>query len=287
MKIRSMASKLFYNLSKHAFKQIILLVGVFFGRVIKILKHGGVNILDYPEKSWSLVPFPGQKGDVFNADNLATVNRHVFLTDHKFLAAKYAAESRWGGGDVRDISWRLNTILWASGRALKIANDEAVFIECGTGKGYMAAAICEYHDFRSHSQPKFYLIDIFSEKLITCEGVETQSAASFAYSGNVTEVKQYFKKYPSIKVVKGLIPEVLEQLSETPIAFLHIDLNSAPAESAALQKLKIRLIPGAIIVFDDYGGFEGQDQAIVHETFATENGKDLLILPTGQAIIVW
>jgi len=123
--------------------------------------------------------------------------------------------------------------------------------------------------------------------LITCEGVETQSAASFAYSGNVTEVKQYFKKYPSIKVVKGLIPEVLEQLSETPIAFLHIDLNSAPAESAALQKLKIRLIPGAIIVFDDYGGFEGQDQASVHEDFATQNGKDLLILPTGQAIIVW
>jgi hypothetical protein len=276
----------FSNLIKHAFKQIILLVGVLFGRAIKIQKHNGADILDYPEKSWSLVPFPHQKGDVFNADNLATVNRHVFKTDPKFLAAKYAGESRWGGGDVRDISWRLNTILWASGRALKITNDEAVFIECGTGNGYMAAAICEYHDFRSRS-PKFYLIDSFSENLITCEGVETQSPASFAYTDNVIEVKQYFKKYPSVKVVKGLIPLVLEQLSETPIAFLHIDLNNAPAESAALQKLKSRLIPGAIIIFDDYGGFGGQEQALVHEDFATQNGKDLLILPTGQALIVW
>jgi O-methyltransferase len=276
----------FSNLSKHAFKQIILLVGVLFGRAIKIQKHNGANILDYPEKSWSLVPFPRQKGDVFNADNLATVNRHVFLTDPKFLAAKYAAERRWGWGDVRDISWRLNTILWASGRALKIANDEAIFIECGTGQGYMAAAICEYHDFKSHS-PTFYLIDNYSAELITIGGTATPSPASFAYSDNVTEVKEYFKSYPSIKVIKGLIPVVLEQLPEKPIAFLHIDLNNAPAENAALQKLKSRLIPGAIIVFDDYGGFGGADQAIVHEGFATENGKDLLIMPTGQALIVW
>jgi O-methyltransferase len=270
----------------YAFNQIVALIGVLFGRVINILKHNGVNILDYPEKSWSLVPFPGQKGEVFNADNLATVNRHVFIRDPKFLAAKYAAESRWGGGNARDISWRLNIILWASGRALKIANDEAVFIECGTGQGYMAAAIVEYHNFRSDS-PSFYLIDNYSAELITCEGIVTPSPASFAYSDNVTEVKEYFKSYPSIKVVQGLIPGVLNQLPEKPIAFLHVDLNNAPAENAALQQLQSRLMLGAIIVFDDYGGFGGGDQAIVHETFATENGKDLLILPTGQAIIVW
>jgi hypothetical protein len=186
-----------------------------------------------------------------------------------------------GGGNVRDISWRLNIILWASGRALKVANDEAIFIECGTGQGYMAAAIAEYHNFRSHG-PNFYLIDNYSAALITCEGIATPSPASFAYSDNVIEVKEYFKSYPSIKVVKGLIPGVLTQLPDKPIAFLHIDLNNAPAERAALQQLQSRLMLGAIIIFDDYGGPGGHDQALVHEDFATENGKDLLILPTGQ-----
>ena len=43
--------------------------------------HNGVSLFNYPEKKWNLVPFPLQKGDVFSADNLATVNRHEFLKD--------------------------------------------------------------------------------------------------------------------------------------------------------------------------------------------------------------
>jgi O-methyltransferase len=273
------------NLVYYLFNQIVAIIGVLFGRVLNILKHNGVKILDYPDKNWSLVPFPSQKGQVFNADNLATVNRHAFIKSPKFLAAKHAAESRWGG-NARDISWRLNIILWASGRALKIVNEEAVFVECGTGKGYMAAAIAQYHNFRSDS-PNFYLIDNFSADLITPEGVAISSPASFAYSDNVKEVKEYFKSYPSIKVVKGSIPRVLNLIPEKPIAFLHVDLNNAKAEYAALRKLQSRLMPGAIIVFDDYGGFGGSDQALVHEKFANENRKDLLTLPTGQAVIVW
>ncbi len=105
------------NLAHYVFNQIVVRIGVLYGKTIKILKHNGVNLLEYPEKSWSFVPFPDQKGDVFNADNLATVNRHNFLRCPKFMAAKYAAESRWGGGNVRDISWRLHIMLWASGRA--------------------------------------------------------------------------------------------------------------------------------------------------------------------------
>jgi hypothetical protein len=81
------------------------------------------------------------------------------------MAAKYAAESRWGGGNVRDISWRLHIMLWASGRALKIANDDAIYIECGTGRGYMAAGIAEYHNFKSNG-PNFYLIDNFLQNCL-------------------------------------------------------------------------------------------------------------------------
>ena len=150
----------------------------------------------------------------------------------------------------------------------------------------MAAAIAQYHNFKCDS-PNFYLIDNFSADLITYEGVVISSPASFAYSDNVTEVKEYFKSYPSIKVVKGSIPGVLSQIPEKLIAFLHVDLNNAKAEDAALRQLQSRLMPGAIIVFDDYGGFGGSNQAVVHEKFANENGKDLLILPTGQAIIIW
>jgi len=40
-------------------------------------------------------------------------------------------------------------------------------------------------------------------------------------------------------------------------------------------------------LFDDYGGPGGQLQAEVHERFAFKNKKEILTLPTGQAVIVW
>tara|TARA_A100001015_G_scaffold273593_1_gene329188 strand:- start:6 stop:176 length:171 start_codon:yes stop_codon:yes gene_type:complete len=42
-----------------------------------------------------------------------------------------------------------------------------------------------------------------------------------------------------------------------------------------------------ILLFDDYGGPGGQEQAKIHEDFAKANNKELLILPTGQALIIW
>lgn len=150
----------------------------------------------------------------------------------------------------------------------------------------MALAIAQYHNFKSDSS-NFYLIDSFSVDFITYDGIVRSSPASFAYSDNVKEVKEYFKNYPSIKDIKGSILRVLSQIPERPIAFLHLDLNDAKAEDAALRQLQSRLMPGIIIVFNDYVGFEGSNRALVHEKFVNENRKDFLTLPTGQAVIVW
>ena len=250
--------------------------------------HNGISLFNYPEKKWNLVPFPLQKGDVFNADNLATVNRHEFLKDESFIKARNSAESRWGfQKKVRDISWRLHVVLWAFGYALQNNKmNESIFVECGTGRGYMAAGIAEFHDLNDKS-PLFYLIDTFTSDLVLTTGESISSPANFAYSDDDAEVRQYFKRYSNIKIIKGLIPEALKQLPNLPIGFLHIDLNSAGAEKAALQYLMDRLVPGSVIVFDDYGGAGGNDQAIVHEKFASSAHKNLLVLPTGQAVIIW
>lgn len=275
-------------------KLLAMWIGVFifackFRRgLIYFNNHNGISFFDYPEKKWNLVPFPFQKGDVFNADNLATVNRHEFLKDENFISARNAAESRWGTPKkVRDISWRLHVMLWAFGLALKKAKlNDAIFVECGTGRGYMAAGIAEFHHLDEKSPP-FYLIDTFTSHLVLSSGDSISSPANFAYSDGDDEVKQYFSRYSNIKIIKGLIPEALQQLPNLPIGFLHIDLNNADAENAALQYLMGRLVSGSVILFDDYGGPGGNDQAIVHDKFASSANKDLLVLPTGQAVIIW
>jgi len=256
---------------------------------INLLKHNGVSIEDYPDKKWKLVPFPSQKGDIYNADNLATVNRHDFTNCMLFANARKSAEKRWGTpGNVRDISWRLHVLLWAFGNANKEVSQGEIAIELGTGKGYMAAAICEY--FNSNIDKKMmplYLFDVFSKNLELANGESIKSPAQFAYTDQYSEVVEYFKDSEFVKVVRGLIPEVLTTVDKRKIGFLHLDLNNAESEKLALEYLAAKFIKGAIILLDDYGGPFGEAQAIAHKNFATVHGRSILELPTGQGLIIW
>ena len=219
-------------------------------------------------------------------------------TDHDYAywqggtyKARLAAESRWVNSfkhqsEARNITWRLHTSIWAAGAALKTGIDNSIFVECGTGRGFMATGIATYYDFEKSARPNFYLIDIFSSTL-SDSNAHSSNPAEFAYTSDAIEVEDWFRKYPSIKVIQGFIPDCLAELPDKPISFLHVDLNSASAEESTLEALKARFRKGSIILFDDYGGFVGEDQALVHEAFAKDNNRELLIIPTGQALIVW
>lgn len=267
------------------FRFFVRAIGWLFGLNIFLKKHNNENVILYHEKTWNFVPFPNFKGGVYNHDNLATVNRHTFLEDKRFNKAREHAESRWMDKPVRNITWRLHTALWGAGVALNSGIKNGIFVECGTGRGYMAAGIASYFNFDELHKPDFFLVDIFSADLYI-NGDKT-NPAGFAYTDDVKDVKDYFSKYSSVKVKQGLIPECLTEIPDQPISFLHIDLNNAVAEAAALEKLKDRLCKGSLILFDDYGGFGGEKQALVHDSFAVDNNRDLLALPTGQAIIIW
>ncbi len=268
---------------------LVRAIGRLFRQNVFLEKHNNENVILYPDKTWNFIPFPNFKGHVYNHDNLATVNRHTFLEDERFNKSRQLAESRWmdnNNNSVRNITWRLHTALWGAGVALNSKIEDAIFVECGTGKGFMAAGITSYFNFDKLHRPDFYLVDIFSSVLQDASG-DKLKPADFAYTEDVEGVKEYFSKYPSVKIKQGLIPECLIEIPDQPISFLHIDLNSAVAEAAALNKMKRRLRRGSLILFDDYGGVGGDEQALVHETFAKENDRDLLVLPTGQAVIIW
>lgn len=279
--------------SKNLFKLINVLLNIFSKNIkqFTLLNHNGIPLDDYPETNWYLIPFPEQKGIPFNSDNLATVNRHKFLDDSKFRNALYTSEKRWKNDQldsVRDISWRLHIMLWAVSLALNdVDEDNEIFVECGTGKGYMAAGICNYFDW-SAGKPYFYLVDSFISTMPENDGSQVATGKKlFVYADGDKEVRSYFSSYDKIKILTGIIPEVLEELPENKhIKFLHIDLNSQSAEFSALEYLKFKFTKGTVILFDDYGGYGGEEQALLHEKFAIEYKKSLLVLPTGQALLV-
>ena len=253
---------------------------------IQLFEHNGESIDKYPSQlGWNLIPFPKEKGNPYNADNLATILRAPFFNDKNFIKARSIAEARWEGvSSKRDISWRLDIVLWAISHSLRVWNNKSIFVECGTGKGYMASAVCSYFDW-DDTNPDFYLVDSFSPFVPNEKGEQNEkSETSFIYSKGDEEIRKYFSKFNKVKILKGFIPEVLSILPSEEIGFLHIDLNSDIAEKAALDVLKSKLLSGAIVLFDDYGGFGGENQAKVHECFAESMGGRLLTLPTGQAL---
>jgi O-methyltransferase len=70
------------------------------------------------------------------------------------------------------------------------------------------------------------------------------------------------------------------------IAFLHVDLNSPAAEVGVLEILFDRVVPGGMVVFDDYGWHIFHKQRLAEDRFMAERGHAILELPTGQGLVV-
>lgn len=70
------------------------------------------------------------------------------------------------------------------------------------------------------------------------------------------------------------------------MAYLHIDMNCAPPEVAALRFFWPRLTPGAFVLLDDYAIGERDEQRVAMDEVAGELGVKICSLPTGQGLLI-
>ena len=188
------------------------------------------------------------------------------------------------------IAWRLNTLCWAARGALAVGGD---FVECGVFKGDMAWVISEV--VGAANIPQFYLFDSF-------EGFSTEYSSAddfpelpgfldfandvYRQKGMYEYVRDRFSGYPNFRVIKGFLPETLAGNMPQRIGYLHVDLNSPRAEIAVLEKLFDLVVPGGVVVFDDYGWKVFHKQKEVEDAFMRARGYEVLELPTGQGLVV-
>ncbi len=100
------------------------------------------------------------------------------------------------------------------------------------------------------------------------------------------QVRQRFIEYPEVHVIKGSVPEILHTHAPEKIAFMHLDVNSAAAEIGTLELLFDRIVPGGMLVLDDYGWLAYKDQKQAEDIFFAERGYHVLELPTGQGLLI-
>jgi Methyltransferase domain len=232
----------------------------------------------YNRNPWTanlLHPLP--RAGLYAEDGLWTPHGHSFTEDERFARA-YRRAVRAGGFDYA-IRWRVHVVLWASERASSV---EGAFVECGTGRGFMASAVCEYLKWTDRP---FYLYDTFLPTIPDEKGLQTAAGTTSPhYAEGPERVAENFAEWSGVQLVIGAIPYTL--LDTGRVAFLHVDLNNAAAEEAVVRHFWPRLAPGALIIFDDYGfaGYEAQREAA--DRLGRELGFQVLALPTGQGLVL-
>lgn len=214
-------------------------------------------------------------------DNLVALQRVLaFSRDERFRAA-YDANA---GTEGISKMWRLHTYCWAARSALSVPGD---FVECGVYKGFYAAVLIDYLRFETRGID-FYLYDTFEGLVEEWSREEEREVVNphFEWEGTHEFVVSRFASYPNVHVVKGVVPDVLDRRAPERIAFLHLDLNAALAETAALDKLVGRISDGGIVLMDDYGRQENLGLHRSLDNWWRTHGQSVLELPSGQGMVI-
>lgn len=219
-------------------------------------------------------------GKTFAGDMLITFNRNMsFLDDAKFMEAFDGSVSN---PVERTLIWRLHVLCWNALNSLRVEGD---FVECGVFQGFCSAVATRYLDFGSVDK-QWYLYDTFSGIPPDQLNPGHQNSPDFEQPGLYEGVVQRFAGYRNVHVVRGRVPDVLHERAPEKVAFMHIDMNSAAAELAALEFFWERLSPGAAIVLDDYGWRGYRAQKLAEDPFFAARGRQVLELPTGQGLVL-
>jgi hypothetical protein len=224
-------------------------------------------------------------------DGLFTIHNDHFRRDQLFKDA-YTRGLKASNGVDAAFDWRVHVALWAAATSLRVPGD---FVECGVNAGFISSAIMRHLRWNTLHR-RFYLIDTFSgpvldqysqEEIASGRlGLAVHALAAGSYVTDLSRVRANYSEWPSAVVVQGAIPEVLPALDIGAVAFLHIDMNCAYPERAALEFFWDHLSPGAIVLLDDYAYFGHDQQTRAIDASVLALGANVLSLPTGQGVII-
>jgi hypothetical protein len=166
-------------------------------------------------------------------------------------------------------------------------------IECGVWRGgSMHAAARAFDQVGDHSRD-LYLFDTFegmtepTDKDVRFDGKsavdmlssQDKSARVWAYA-SLEDVQAGFAEvpYPSERVhyVKGRIEDTVPDQAPEQIAILRLDTDWYESTAHELEHLYPRLVPGGVLMIDDYGFWKGSREAT--DEFLDRTGERLLLI---------
>jgi O-methyltransferase len=230
----------------------------------------------------NLLPQP--RDWAYDADGLATVHFSPFTADAEFTRLYERMAADWFRDEVVDARWRM----WLLTRWARYARGlPGAFAEFGTYRGGCAWMILSTAGLEPDR--RLFLFD-------TYEGIPhdrlTEAERRDALGGRLADTSADYVASlladwgPIPVVVAGDVFETVPATETGPLAFAHVDLNAAAPTEHVLRHVHERLVPGGVIVFDDYGWRGYEDQRAQIDAFYAERPEEVVALPTGQAIVL-
>lgn len=214
-------------------------------------------------------------GGSYFGDNFLTWGRNMSMLDDKAFVEAWSSNAETPSDQA--ILWRRYVLACAAYHCVQLEGD---FVECGAYTGVGIKTVVDYLggvDFPK----RFWGYDIFEHD----ESMENHDMPAHG-SGLHARVQEKFANYPQVKIVKGLIPASFDGNIPDRIAYLHIDLNQATAEIAALEVLFERMVPGAILILDDYEWACYREQKLAEDLWFEKRQYRVMPLPTGQGLLI-
>ena len=217
----------------------------------------------------------------YRRDGLWTVHNADFLRDPTFQRSYQAGLRRQPGTEME---WRSHVAIWAGSHASRLP--EGHFVECGVNRGFLSSTVIEALDFGRMSERRFFLFDTF-DGLVPELLTESDRAASWnEYVDVYDDVVRAFASFDNVEIVRGPVPTTLSSVDIESVAYLSIDMNCVQPEIEAIRYFWPRMVPGGIVLLDDYGWAGHEAQKLAADEFAKSEGTTILSLPTGQGLLI-
>jgi O-methyltransferase len=230
--------------------------------------------------------FPGKELEQVSGFEAANHEMFERVRDSKFALSQFSNEKN-PIEVLSGLQWRHYFVYWSAFYAARRAEGAVKnLVECGVCDGltvFYARRALE----RADAKGEAYLYDAW-EPMDKNHLLETERSRAGDYSYLQVERTMQNLRPVSENFVfnKGFIPESFTTaINPIHLAWLHIDLNSALATEKALEFFYDKLLPGGVVLFDDYSweGYEDTKKTI--DSFFCSKNVDLLHFPTGQALV--
>ncbi len=178
--------------------------------------------------------------------------------------------------------------LYHAARYIQESGIEGDFVECGVWRGGSSMLAALTLLAQNDSSRQLYLFDTFegmpqpTDKDVDLHGSPYQKIwkqEKELLSVSLQDVQRNIEstQYPKEKItlVKGMVEDTIPENAPDKIALLRLDTDFYDSTYHELKHLYPRLVPGGILIIDDYGHFMGAREA-TDKYFSETNQKILL-----------